>query len=144
MPATVRAATSGKNADAVTALRQVKREAGTVRHSVAARRGGLIMGSAVFWWCTACWPDAGASSGSSESSTPRWKRASRRGLRPVRNGYTDSMKYREPDGPESDEDEQGHSTVPGRESHESEDALSPDELGTEDEPVPPPSEPKQA
>jgi hypothetical protein len=36
-----------------------------------------------------------------------------------------------------------HLAVPGPESHESDDALSPDELGTEDEPVPPPSEPKQ-
>jgi hypothetical protein len=48
MPATARAATARKNPDALTALRQVKREAGTVRHSLAARRGGLIMGSAVF------------------------------------------------------------------------------------------------
>jgi len=42
-----------------------------------------------------------------------------------------------------EEAENGHLAVPGRESHESEDTLSPDELGTEDEPVPPPSEPKQ-
>ena len=44
---------------------------------------------------------------------------------------------------ESEEAEHGHLAVPGRESHESEETLSPDELGTEDEPVPPPSEPKQ-
>jgi hypothetical protein len=43
----------------------------------------------------------------------------------------------------SEEAEHGHRAVPGRESHESEETLSPDELGTEDEPVPPPSEPKQ-
>ena len=36
----------------------------------------------------------------------------------------------------------GNLAVPGPESHENEDALSPDELGTEDEPVPPSSEPK--
>jgi hypothetical protein len=54
------------------------------------------------------------------------------------------MKERENDEPEREEEEHGHLAVPGRESHESEDALSPDELGTEDEPVPPPSEPKQA
>lgn len=59
------------------------------------------------------------------------------------NGYAGAMNDREQDQPES-EDEHGHLAVPGRESHESEDALSPDELGTEDEPVPPPSEPKQA
>jgi hypothetical protein len=51
-------------------------------------------------------------------------------------------------GSESDEagredEEHGRLAVPGRDSHESDDALSPDELGTEDEPVPPPSEPKQ-
>jgi hypothetical protein len=40
------------------------------------------------------------------------------------------------------EADNGHLAVPGPESHENEDALSPDELGTEDEPVPPPSEPK--
>jgi len=44
---------------------------------------------------------------------------------------------------ESEEAEHGHLAVPGRESHESEETLSPDELGTEDGPVPPPSEPKQ-
>jgi hypothetical protein len=33
--------------------------------------------------------------------------------------------------------------VPGEESHEHEDVLSPDEKGAEDEPVPPPAEPKQ-
>ena len=43
---------------------------------------------------------------------------------------------------ESDEAGDEHLAVPGPESHESEDTLSPDELGTEDEPVPPPSEPK--
>jgi hypothetical protein len=45
--------------------------------------------------------------------------------------------------PESEEEKHGHLAVPGAESHESEETLSPDELGTEDEPVPPPSEPKQ-
>jgi len=35
---------------------------------------------------------------------------------------------------ESEEAEHGHLAVPGRESHESEETLSPDELGTEDEP----------
>ncbi|HLM36648.1 MAG TPA: hypothetical protein VK287_02540 [Gaiellaceae bacterium] len=45
---------------------------------------------------------------------------------------------------ENQEEEHGHLGVPGPESHEREDALSPDELGTEDEPVPPPAEPKQA
>jgi hypothetical protein len=44
---------------------------------------------------------------------------------------------------ESEEAEHRHLAVLGRESHESEETLSPDELGTEDEPVPPPSEPKQ-
>ena len=39
-------------------------------------------------------------------------------------------------------EEREHLAVPGPESHESDDTLSPDELGTEDEPVPPPSEPK--
>jgi hypothetical protein len=44
---------------------------------------------------------------------------------------------------ESDQPEHGHLAVPGVESHESEDTLSPDELDKEDEPVRPPSEPKQ-
>jgi hypothetical protein len=44
---------------------------------------------------------------------------------------------------ERDETEQGRLAVPGPESHESDQALSPDELGTEDQPVPPPSDPKQ-
>jgi hypothetical protein len=44
---------------------------------------------------------------------------------------------------ESEEPEHGHLAVPGRESHESDETLSPDERGTESEPVPPPSEPKQ-
>ena len=44
---------------------------------------------------------------------------------------------------ESEEEEHGELAVPGPESHESEETLSPDELGREDEPVPPPSEPKQ-
>jgi hypothetical protein len=42
-----------------------------------------------------------------------------------------------------DEEQDGRFAVPGEESHEHEDALSPDERGAEDEPVPPPSEPKQ-
>lgn len=37
----------------------------------------------------------------------------------------------------------GKLAVPGPESHESEETLSPDELGTEDQPVPPASEPKE-
>jgi hypothetical protein len=37
--------------------------------------------------------------------------------------------------PESEEEEHGDLAVPGPESHESEETLSPDELGTEDEPV---------
>lgn len=49
----------------------------------------------------------------------------------------------ERDETQNDDAENGHFAVPGRESHEAEDTLSPDELGTEDEPVPPPSEPKQ-
>jgi hypothetical protein len=44
---------------------------------------------------------------------------------------------------EQGEAEQGRLAVPGPESHESDQVLSPDELGTEDQPVPPPSEPKQ-
>ena len=44
---------------------------------------------------------------------------------------------------ESQDEEHGHLAVPGPESPEGEDTLSPDELGTEDEPVPPPSEPKE-
>ena len=42
-----------------------------------------------------------------------------------------------------EDEEHGHLAVPGPESHENEKALSPDELGTEDEAVPPPAEPKQ-
>ncbi|HET7760193.1 MAG TPA: hypothetical protein VFK62_09745 [Gaiellaceae bacterium] len=48
MPATARTATSKKDPNALAALRQVKREAETLRQSVAARRGGLITGGAVF------------------------------------------------------------------------------------------------
>lgn len=57
MPATLETATSKKAADggaqrvelaSRTALRQVKNEAETVRHSLAARRGGLITGGVVF------------------------------------------------------------------------------------------------
>ena len=57
MPATLEAATSKRAADGGaqrvepamrTALRQVKSEARTVRHSLAARRGGLITGGVVF------------------------------------------------------------------------------------------------
>jgi hypothetical protein len=44
---------------------------------------------------------------------------------------------------ENNDEEHGHLAVPGPESHEAEESLSPDELGTEEEPVPPPSEPKQ-
>ncbi|HYX88378.1 MAG TPA: hypothetical protein VE753_03325 [Gaiellaceae bacterium] len=44
---------------------------------------------------------------------------------------------------EHGEAEQGRFAVPGRESHESDQTLSPDERGTEGEPVPPPNEPKQ-
>jgi hypothetical protein len=44
---------------------------------------------------------------------------------------------------EHEEAKQGRLAVPGPESHESDQALSPDELGNEDQPVPPPSEPKQ-
>lgn len=42
-----------------------------------------------------------------------------------------------------DDESERQLAVPGSESHESEDALSPDERGTEDAPVPEPSEPKQ-
>jgi hypothetical protein len=45
--------------------------------------------------------------------------------------------------PRPDEESERHLAVPGSESHENEDALSPDERGTEDAPVPEPSEPKQ-
>ena len=41
------------------------------------------------------------------------------------------------------EEDEGTWAVPGPESHEHPDALSPDEKGEEDAPVPPPSEPKQ-
>jgi hypothetical protein len=44
---------------------------------------------------------------------------------------------------EHEEAEQGRFAVPGQESHETDESLSPDELGNEDRPVPPPSEPKQ-
>ena len=49
---------------------------------------------------------------------------------------------REQEEAEQENAEHEHLAVPGRESHESEDTLSPDELGTEDEPIPPPSEPR--
>ena len=42
------------------------------------------------------------------------------------------------------DEEQGGLAVPGPESHESEETLSRDELGAEDQPVPAPSEPKAA
>jgi hypothetical protein len=41
-----------------------------------------------------------------------------------------------------EEDEGDRFAVPGKESHEHEDALSPDEKGEEGQDVPPPSEPK--
>jgi hypothetical protein len=44
---------------------------------------------------------------------------------------------------EHGDEEKGHLAVPGPESHERDEALSPDELGSEDQPVPAPSEPKQ-
>jgi hypothetical protein len=44
---------------------------------------------------------------------------------------------------EHEEHEDGGLAVPGPDSHESEDTLSPDERGAEDEPVPPPSEPTE-
>jgi len=44
---------------------------------------------------------------------------------------------------EQEEAEQRHLAVPGPESHESEETLSPDERGTQGQPVPPPAEPKQ-
>lgn len=53
------------------------------------------------------------------------------------------MKDSEREGAESEEIEHGHLAVPGPESHESEETLSPDELGAEDEPVRPRNEPKQ-
>ena len=37
---------------------------------------------------------------------------------------------------------EGQLAVPGSESHEADDTLSPDERGTEDQPVPAPSDPK--
>jgi hypothetical protein len=40
------------------------------------------------------------------------------------------------------EEKDGTFAVPGPDSHEDPDTLSPDEKGEEDEPVPPPSEPK--
>jgi hypothetical protein len=43
--------------------------------------------------------------------------------------------------PENEGD--GKFAVPGQESHESDETLSPDELGTEDQPVPPASKPKE-
>jgi hypothetical protein len=42
-----------------------------------------------------------------------------------------------------DDDEGGSFAVPGLDSHESPETLSEDERGDEDEPLPPPSEPKQ-
>ena len=42
----------------------------------------------------------------------------------------------------SNEDEEGRFAVPGTESHEHEDVLSPDEKGEDEQDVPPPSEPK--
>ncbi len=53
------------------------------------------------------------------------------------------MEHRERAKAESDEAERGNFAVPGDESHEADDTLSPDERGAENEPVPPPSEPKQ-
>jgi hypothetical protein len=44
---------------------------------------------------------------------------------------------------EHGEAEKPRFAVPGPESHERDEALSPDELGTEDQPVPAPSKPKQ-
>jgi hypothetical protein len=41
-----------------------------------------------------------------------------------------------------DDEESGGFAVPGEESHEHEDVLSPDERGDEPDDVPPPSEPK--
>jgi hypothetical protein len=68
------------------------------------------------------------------------------GRRPknVQNGYRRRMEDRERSKAETDEAEHGNLAVPGDESHEADDTLSPDERGAEDEPVPPPSEPKQA
>lgn len=54
------------------------------------------------------------------------------------------MEDREKADADSEEEESGNLAVPGPDSHEAEDTLSPDELGTEDEPVPPPSEPKSS
>jgi hypothetical protein len=45
--------------------------------------------------------------------------------------------------PEHDDNEGGTWAVPGEESHEHEDALSPEERGEDPQDVPPPSEPKQ-
>jgi hypothetical protein len=42
-----------------------------------------------------------------------------------------------------DNEEGGGLAVPGKESHEHEDSLSPDEKGEDQSDVPPPSEPKQ-
>jgi hypothetical protein len=42
----------------------------------------------------------------------------------------------------SDEEDEGRFAVQGEESHEHDDALSPDERGDDAEDVPPPSEPK--
>jgi hypothetical protein len=42
-----------------------------------------------------------------------------------------------------DDDTHDRLAVPGKESHESEETLSPDERGAEDDPVPPPSRPKE-
>jgi hypothetical protein len=45
--------------------------------------------------------------------------------------------------PRQNDESERRLAVPGSESHESEDTLSPDERDTEDAPVPEPSEPKQ-
>jgi hypothetical protein len=42
-----------------------------------------------------------------------------------------------------EDDEDGKLAVPGEESHEHDDALSPDERGESQDDVPPPSEPKE-
>jgi hypothetical protein len=44
---------------------------------------------------------------------------------------------------EHEQEEQGGLAVPGPESHESEETLSPDERGAAQQPVPPPSRPKE-
>jgi hypothetical protein len=47
------------------------------------------------------------------------------------------------DDEEEFDNEGGHFAVPGKESHESPETLSPDERGDEEAPLPGPSEPKQ-